>query len=85
MARKVNHKGVAEAGLFGAYQRLVDLEHRTDLLPIEAVHHRAEARAAIDALENEVRVAGGDPIAVLRRVQGRELEFRSRMAEAEQA
>ena len=82
MARRVDRRRVAEAALFGAYQRLIDLEYRSDLSPHQRSLHRGEADRRIVQLEEKVARLGGDPGSVRLRVQNRELELRSRYSTA---
>lgn len=75
MGRKVNRRGVTEARLFGAYQRVTDLRYRQDLTSAELTAHGVEASSAVEQYETELAALGGDADEILSRVRAREREW----------
>ena len=80
MGRRPDRRGVVEASLFGAYQRLMDLEDRHDIEPSRLSQYRAETQVRVRVLEEECEALGGDPASIRLGVQQRELERREFVA-----
>ncbi len=77
VARKFDRRRVAEAGLFGLYQRLLDYENDGALGPHELAELRRAVEVEISGMEQRVADLDGTPLELMLDVQRRELDRRA--------